>query len=124
MVVGECRINLGERQVGVLPLNLFRIPVMSQSIEGNFNDLGTRAFDERRAVGGKLDVGIGDRCHRTGPRRGTHQSDSRPNLTLSQQRARRRCAMTDRPLLDRLGKAPGQQASPPPGTPPANHATA
>jgi len=33
VVIGECRINLAERQVGVLPLDLFGIPVMSQSIQ-------------------------------------------------------------------------------------------
>jgi len=43
VVIGECRINLGERQVGVLPLDLLGIPVMSQSIEGNFHDLGASA---------------------------------------------------------------------------------
>ena len=63
VVIGECRINLGKRQVGVLPLNLFSIPVMSQSIEDYFHDLGTRALDEHRAVGGNLNVGIGDSCH-------------------------------------------------------------
>jgi hypothetical protein len=78
VVIGEGRINLGKRQVGVLPLNLLGIPVMSQSIEGDFNDLGTRALDERRAVGGKLDMGIRNRCHKKGPRGGTHQRIARP----------------------------------------------
>ena len=57
MVEGECRINLGKRQVVVLPLNLFGIPVMGQSIECDFDDLHAGTFDECRAVGRKLDAG-------------------------------------------------------------------
>lgn len=44
VVEGEGCIDLPKRQMGVLSLNLFGIPVAGQSVESDFHDFGTSAF--------------------------------------------------------------------------------
>ena len=50
VVEGEGCINLPERQMGMLPPNLFGIPVVRQSVESDFDNFGRGAFQKGYAV--------------------------------------------------------------------------
>ena len=51
VVIGQATVDLSEREVRVLTLNFIGVPVVRQTVQGDFKDLGLRANQPRLAVG-------------------------------------------------------------------------
>jgi hypothetical protein len=56
-------MNLGERQIGVLLVNLFRTPAIRTLIEDDFDHLDIRVVNPRNAALVQVNVGCGCRAH-------------------------------------------------------------
>jgi len=59
VVIGESAMDLPQTQVRMLPLNFFRIPMVSQMIEHNFYHFCLSPFEIRHTIACHVDMGIG-----------------------------------------------------------------
>src|SRR5437773_10865225 len=60
MVIRQATVDLSERQLRVLALDLVIVPVVRQAVQGDFEDLCLRSNKPELATGALLDVGIGE----------------------------------------------------------------
>jgi hypothetical protein len=58
IVIRQAAVDLPQGKVGVLALNLVGVPVVRQSVQGDFEDLRLCADQPQLAVGAFLDVGV------------------------------------------------------------------
>lgn len=65
-VVGECRVNLPEREIRVLELKLVRTPAIGEHVKHEFNDFCGCAFNERYASFVDGDVFVSSSLSHTG----------------------------------------------------------
>jgi hypothetical protein len=75
MVIGQATVNLSQREVRVLALDLIGIPVVCQTVQGDLKDFRLRPNQPSFTIGALLDVGIVSRNrHRFELPRTTHLS--------------------------------------------------
>jgi hypothetical protein len=63
VVIRQRSVDLSQRQVRMLPLNLLGIPMMGDPVERDLDDFCPRALKKWDVVGGQFDVRVGNRRH-------------------------------------------------------------
>jgi hypothetical protein len=64
--VGEGGVNLPQRKVGMLGLQLTGVPIPREMLGDEFDDFHRRSGDHRHAIGGEIDMRI-DNCWHVAP---------------------------------------------------------
>src|SRR5438477_8367101 len=75
VVVGERRMDLAQRQIGMMPLDLLGIPAVSDPVERDHADFDSRSCDGRFSLGIRFDVCVGHGSHDELPAAGNEETE-------------------------------------------------